>query len=213
MSSLISEASIGVFTINGLHNAIASNQTSNIMKRMELVDASKSISRSLMLDENEKYERQTVNFSGLPKVIELFFLRLSSALQIPCSILFGQPVGLNTINPSTGNDLRVFYDRVQTQQEVVLRPAIERLLDVLGVGEKNAEIIFPPLYEPSDKEVAELEIVKAQKQKTVYEGLSTLVRENIILPEEAALKLQEEEGFKLDMNSREELLEKDEEET
>ena len=211
-SSLVSEASVGVFTINGLHNAVAANQTATIMKRMELVDASKSISRSLVLDENEKYERQTVNFTGLPKVIELFFLRLSSALQIPCSVLFGQPVGLNTINPSTGNDLRVFYDRVQTQQEIVLRPAIEKLISLLGEEGRAPEIIFPALYEPSEKEVAELEILKTQKQKTVYEGLSTLVRENIILPEEAALRLKEEEGFKLDMNSRQELLEKEEEE-
>ena len=87
----------------------------------------------------------------------------------------------------------------------MLRPAIEKLISLFGEEGRTPEIVFPALYEPSEKEVAELETIKAQQQKTVYEGLSTLVRENIILPEEAAQKLKEEEGFELDMAARQEL--------
>ena len=55
--------------------------------RMELVDMSRSISRSILLDaEDEDFRRDPYSFGGIPQVLEKMMLRLAAAARIPVSL-------------------------------------------------------------------------------------------------------------------------------
>lgn len=93
----MTDAAQGVFKLKGLHSAVASNRNDELLKRMELVDMSRSISRSILLDaEDEDFRRDSYSFAGVPEVLEKMMLRLASAARLPVSLLMGQsPAGMN----------------------------------------------------------------------------------------------------------------------
>lgn len=98
---------------------------------------------------------------------------LSGASRIPMTKLFGRsPSGLN----ATGeNDLRNYYDYVDTLRESKLAPMLRRLLPVLamsalGTMPEDLDISFPPLWTPTAKEVAEIAKDKAETIVSVFQA-------------------------------------------
>lgn len=179
-SHLMTDASQGIFKLKGLHSSMSSNRSHELLKRMELVDMSRSVSRSILLDaEDEDFRRDAYSFGGIPEILEKLMLRLSAAARIPISLLMGQaPAGLNATGDS---DIRFFYDQVKAEQEA-LKPKIESIYRLLGCNNKSeVKIDFPALWQLTDKEQAELERVKAETDR-IY------LQEGVLLPEEVALK-------------------------
>jgi phage-related protein (TIGR01555 family) len=178
-SHLMSDASQGVFKLKGLHSSMSSNRSHELLKRMELVDMSRSVSRSILLDaEDEDFRRDAYSFSGIPEILEKLMLRLSAAARIPVSLLMGQaPAGLNATGDS---DIRFFYDQVKAEQEE-LKPKIEHIYRLIsGSLEDEIKIEFPALWQLTDKEQAEIKRTQAETDR-VY------LQEGVLLPEEVAL--------------------------
>jgi uncharacterized protein len=176
---LMTDASQGVFKLKGLHSSMSSNRSHELLKRMELVDMSRSVSRSILLDaEDEDFRRDAYSFGGIPEILEKLMLRLSAAARIPVSLLMGQaPAGLNATGDS---DIRFFYDQVKAEQEA-LKPKIEHIYRLInGNLEDEIKIEFPALWQLTDKEQAELKRVQAETDR-IY------LQEGVLLPEEVAL--------------------------
>src|SRR5580704_13585263 len=194
---LMTDAAQGVFKLKGLHSAMSSNRSEELLKRMELVDMSRSISRSIILDaEDEDFRRDSYGFSGIPEILEKMMLRLAAAARIPVSLLMGQaPAGMNATGES---DTRFFYDQVRAEQEA-LKPKLERLVKIIA-GDENAKvnIEFPALGQMTDREKAELRCMEAETDR-IY------LQEGVLLPEEVAIKRFSSGEFSIDINSRAEL--------
>jgi phage-related protein (TIGR01555 family) len=194
---LMTDAAQGVFKLKGLHSAMSSNRSEELLKRMELVDMSRSISRSIILDaEDEDFRRDSYGFSGIPEILEKMMLRLAAAARIPVSLLMGQaPAGMNATGES---DTRFFYDQVRAEQEA-LKPKLERLVKIIA-GDENAKvnIEFPALWQMTDREKAELRCMEAETDR-IY------LQEGVLLPEEVAIKRFSGGEFSIDINSRAEL--------
>ena len=98
---------------------------------------------------------------------------LSGASRIPVTKLFGRsPAGMNATGES---DLRNYYDYVDTLRENVLRPILERILPVLcmsawGAVPEDLDIIFPPLWMPTPRELAEIAEKKALAIRDVFQA-------------------------------------------
>lgn len=194
---LMTDAAQGIFKLKGLHSTIASNRSEDILKRMELVDMSRSISRSILLDaEDEDFRRDSYGFSGIPEILEKMMLRLASAARLPVSLLMGQaPAGMNATGES---DTRFFYDQVKSEQEA-LKPKLERLAKILCKNEQaKIKIDFPALWQMTDREKAELRRMEAETDR-IY------LQEGVLLPEEVALKRFGSSDFAIDLASRAEL--------
>jgi phage-related protein (TIGR01555 family) len=195
---LMTDAAQGIFKLKGLHSAVASNRSEELLKRMELVDMSRSISRSILLDaEDEEFRRDSYGFSGIPEILEKMMLRLAAAARLPVSLLMGQaPAGMNATGES---DTRFFYDQVRAEQEA-LKPKIERLVRIMNADENIAVgIEFPALWQMTDRERAELRRMEAETDR-IY------LQEGVLLPEEVALKRFGEEHGAIDINTRSELI-------
>lgn len=191
---LMSDAAQGVFKLKGLHSAIAANKSEDLLKRMELVDMSRSVSRSILLDaEDEDFRRDSYSFAGIPDILEKFMLRLAAAARMPVSLLMGQaPAGMNATGDS---DIRFFYDHIKAAQED-LKPVISRFVRLLvlakdgptGGRELPFSVEFPSLWQSTAKEQAELELLHADAD-------CRYIQEGVLLSEEVARRRFGEQAF------------------
>lgn len=189
VGELLQDGSQGVFKIKDLFELMAQDASGALKQRLELLDLSKSVARSILVDaETEEYQRvESGAMSGYPDTLDRFALLLAGAAGIPVTILMGQaPAGLSATGDS---DIRWFYDRVRTQQQSVLRPRVMRLARVLcaakdgptkGVIPPKLAVAFPPLWQLTDTEKADLRA----KQATTDVAYLTA---QVLTPEEVAL--------------------------
>lgn len=126
-----------------------------------------------LVNKGDQIRNTQYTFTGLQEVYESMCLNLSGASRIPVTKLFGRaPAGLNATGES---DLRNYYDYVDTLRESVLRPILERILPVLcmsawGAVPDDLDIIFPPLWTPTAKEVAEIAEKKSMAIRDAFQA-------------------------------------------
>ncbi len=187
---LISDASQGVLKIANLVDLIATGGQEALRTRIEMMDMARSVCRAILVDaEREDFQRVPTSFAGLPEMMDRFMMRDAAAAEMPVTILYGRsPAGLNATGES---DIRGWYDTVSDAQTDVLKPRLERLLQVLMMaqdsptGRKVPErwaIKFNPLWQPTEAESANV-------LKTKAETHVALVNAQIMLAEESALEL------------------------
>ncbi len=179
--ALIDDFAQAVFKIKGLYKSMTNNGGLDVKKRLELMDAYRSMLRGIALDaDSEEFDRKATPVSGLDSLIEKFSVRLAAAVNWPVTVLMGQsPSGL----AATGdNDTLMWYDQIKRDQISQLQPGYERLNQLLMLAKKGPtngkiveglEIEFNPLWQPSTKEQAETNQIQAQADQ-IYAQLGAL---------------------------------------
>ena len=162
--TLLQVASESVFKLKGLMSMMAADKKDVLKRRLEMMDLARSVTRSVLLDEGEEYTRTEVGaLTGVADLLTKNLLLLSGAAEIPVTVLMGQsPAGLSATGES---DVRWFYDRTKSAQERVLLRRHRRVVRVL-LAAKNGPtggrlpakitITYPPLWQPTPLEAAEL---------------------------------------------------------
>lgn len=166
IASLVFEANVDVFKIQDLMEHLSSAvYRGKLIDRFTLAAIGKSVSKALIVDSDEEYERKQIAFTGLPDVLQQFLILVSGAADIPLTRLLGQsPSGLN----STGeHDMKNYYDRVASMQTLEIGPALHKLDEALirsALGTRPAEIFYKwaPLEQMSEKELAEIGKMNAE---------------------------------------------------
>jgi phage-related protein (TIGR01555 family) len=156
-----------------------------VVNRMEIMNMSKSVLNSVMIDAEEDYSRDYATLAGLPELIDRFMLKLSGSTGIPVTRLFGRsPAGLN----ATGeNDLRNYYDLVEAQQRNRLYPPLRRLIQLIcnWKGIKTIpEIEFNSLYQLSEEEKVKIEKMEAETKQIEANTENTYVQMGALDPDE-----------------------------
>lgn len=185
VASLIQEFRMLVYQVEGLARAVASGEEANIQKRLEIMNLSRSIVGSFMLDKDESMESMSANVSGLDKLLEGMKQRLQAATDMPHTILFNQsPSGLGATGRS---EERVWYDFVKSQQEIYLAPKLDAIFKVMflaksgptkGTEPKDWTYEFNSLWQQSEKEVSETYKNNAEGDK-IYVEMGTLNGEDV----------------------------------
>lgn len=158
-----------------------------VMKRLNILNLSKSTTNTAILDANERYEKLTTNVSGISELLDRFMVALSAVCRIPVSLLFGRSAaGLN----STGdNDVRNFYDAVKQEQEHKLRPVMEKLIRYImiskdgpfnGVEPEDWSIQFVPLWQNTEEQ-------DAITRRAVAETDAIYIDRGVLDPSEVAI--------------------------
>lgn len=152
--NLMYEAVIGKYTLSGLAEMLSEGKTTEILERMELINAGKSIFNGVILGEDEDYIRDNANVSGIAELMDRFMMSLSAVSEIPVTRLFGRsPAGENATGDS---DNRIYYDMVGSKQETWLGPPLQQLVNLINIYMKvRAEpmIVFNNVWEPSQAEL------------------------------------------------------------
>lgn len=144
MASLVFEAKVDVISIPDLMEQIGTEQyESKLLERFRLAALAKGNNGTLILDAEEKYDSKTSSFGNLPEISDRFLQVVSGAADIPATRLLGQsPAGLNSTGES---DLRNYYDRIQSEQELEISPAMAILDECLirsATGSRDPNIYY-----------------------------------------------------------------------
>lgn len=169
VAHLMTDASQGVLKVANLVDLIASGGEAALRTRIQMMDLARSVCRAILVDaERESFERVPTSFAGLPEVMDRLMMRVASAAEMPVTLLFGRsPAGMNATGES---DIRGWYDVVADAQTDVLKPRLERLLRLMFAAKDSPTrgrvpdrwcIEFNPLWQPTEKEVADTKKVKA----------------------------------------------------
>jgi phage-related protein (TIGR01555 family) len=166
ITALINEAKVDVVSIPELSERISSTEYEERLKtRFALAALMKSIYSTLLIDKEEKWERITQVFTGMPEVLQQFMLLVCGAADIPATRFLGQsPMGLNATGDS---DTRNYYDRVSTEQRVEVQPLLEpldTLLQISAFGKAPDGMFYNwnPLWQMTEAEKAEIAVKQAQ---------------------------------------------------
>lgn len=198
---LMSDANQAVFKIKDLISMIATENSSAITTRMQIVDMCRSAARAIAIDaDSEDFQRHPTNFAGIEQILQMFSLRLSSAFRMPATILMGQsPAGEN----ATGDaDFRWFYDRVESAQANDAEPKLRRLFEIAfaakngpteGIVPEKWSIVFRPLQRMTEAEQANI-------RKTQAETDHIYITDGVVLDHEVTLSRFTRDGWKSDTN-------------
>lgn len=173
---IIGEFIIGMLTMNGLAGLVASGQEALVQHRLNQIDMTKHVINSVLLDTNEKFERTSSTVAGLPDLIDRLVQSVCAVTGIPATLLMGQsPAGLNATGAS---DIRLYYDNIASDQETSLEPQVNKLLTYIyaggqakpDAGVEQWQIIFNPLWQPTEKEQSEIHAAQANADKAYIES-------------------------------------------
>ncbi|HEL3778652.1 TPA: DUF1073 domain-containing protein [Stenotrophomonas maltophilia] len=173
IASLVFEAKVDVIKIPNFMSMLADKEyEQQVLQRLQLAAMAKGINGTLLLDAGEEYEQKQAQFGGLIDLLMGFMQLTSGASDIPMTRLLGQSPG--GLNASGESDLRNYYDRISSNQELVLQPSLQILDECLirsALGSRPAEVFYNwrSLWQTTDTERATIGKTTAETIKTISE--------------------------------------------
>jgi len=168
----------GVYKIKGLAKMLAEDKDQLIIQRISLLDMARSVARLVPVDADEEdLERKPTPVSGLGELMDRFGETLAGAIDMPISVLLGKATpGIG----DTGNSqLQQWYDRIANDQETRIVPQATMLGRYLflakegptrGAEPESWSVDPLPLWEMTDKEIAELRKSQAESDRIMIEA-------------------------------------------
>ncbi|MBP6018788.1 MAG: DUF1073 domain-containing protein [Burkholderiaceae bacterium] len=154
IGELVNESKIDIFKMEGYSNKISGGLEDQVMAVMAATQRIKSISNSLLLDKDAEYEQKELTFTGLRDLMVEFRNAVAGAADMPVTILFGQSASGFA---SGKEDIQTHHENIHGLQESRLRPAIDRLDQVLcrqlfGQRPEDWWYEFPSLTEMTEQD-------------------------------------------------------------
>ena len=185
IDQLLQEMSVGKFKFKDLALMLSTDEgKATILRRVEVMDLTRSAFRSQFLDAEEDFTRDEVDFSGIPEILHIIFMLIASDTGYPITRLFGiSPGGMNSTGES---DMRNYYDNVRSAQTADVYPVVLRIARIISEWKKLPEpyISFLPLETMNEKERAALGKQNADKDKTEADTYKLYIDMGVLEPYE-----------------------------
>lgn len=185
---IIQRISQAIHKVPDLSDMLATEDGEELaMKRLQLIDMSRSLLNTILIDAEEEFELKNIPITGVRDLLDQFGILVSALSGIPYTMLFGRsPAGMNSTGQS---DLENYYNMVRQIQKRNIKKPLQKLIRLLflskkgptnGAEPKGWKLEFNPLWLPSDKEKAETEKIGADAKKAkaeaanIYAGMGAL---------------------------------------
>lgn len=176
-----------VLSVKGLTNLIASGQEDIVRRRLQLLDHSRSILNTMVIDaDGEEFTKHHSTVSGLGDVIDRFGNALSASTGYPISKLFGKQT---TNLATTGeHELKNFYDFLVAERARQIDAPLEKMIRLIyqstkgptgGVEPEMWSVVWNELLQITELETAEV-------RKTIAEADQIYLENGVLLPDEVA---------------------------
>lgn len=173
-----------IFSVAGLQSMIASGNEKLIRDRINLMDLTRRIMNSVIMDEKEQYQKHASSISSLPELMERLETQVAAVTGIPLTVLLGiPPKGFGgKEDPST----RKWYDSVASKQIKEFLKPLTYLTEIVqlssdgptkGIELDEWSIEFNSLWQPTDEQVA-------TQRKTTAESDAMYIDRGVLQPEE-----------------------------
>lgn len=161
VATIMQEFNQGVFKMKGLADMLLAGQDEAVQKRLTTVQLARSICRAVVIDsESEEFTNVGAHVQGIPDMVRTVDKRLVVASKMPHTKILGEsPSGLGATGESEQDD---WNDHISNQQELILRPKIQRLIEILLSSRKGPtsgklpdewHFEFNPLKQTSESQV------------------------------------------------------------
>jgi phage-related protein (TIGR01555 family) len=159
-------------------------------QRMSRINQLMSNQSMLIVGKEGGLEQTQYSFAGLESVFQAFQLNVCSATGIPMTRLWGRT--LTGIGQTGEGDEKIYEEKIATEAEHNLRPALEKLLPVIMTSElgevpDDLDLSFPSIRVMDDKDRTEM-------ARAVMDTVAVAVNTGIISLRTAAKELKEASG-------------------
>lgn len=166
IAELMQEANIDVITRQGLLDELSSDQDDVIVSRYSQFSLLKSNFNMALLDGDEKFERMTLNLSGVSSVLEVFMTWISGAAKIPLTRLFG--TSAKGMNATGEGDTTNYHSSLASQRMSQIDPGLRTLDEVLvrsalGYWPDDFNFEWNPLKQPDLVQIAQANKANAER--------------------------------------------------
>lgn len=117
-----------VITIQGLRDMVAKHEE-KFKARMLALELGRSTARAILLDEKEKFERQTTNVAGIPEILDRLSIRTAAAIGIPLCVLLGYSP--SSLGQPGEIELRLWHNTIRALQRRKFGPSIKRIAKMI----------------------------------------------------------------------------------
>lgn len=188
VGTILDDFITGKLKIANLKELVAEGKENLVLTRIDLLSLGKSIINTMILGDNESYEKESSSVAGLSDLIDRFMMWLSAVTNIPVTKLFGRSAG--GLNSTGEGDDTNYTDWIAAKQESDLRLPIERLIEIIVAAKdfqaikgakdiENTAFSFVPLKQMSESEQGELRKSQSETDKNYIES-------GVLDPEEVA---------------------------
>lgn len=165
-ATTIQDFDIPVLKMQNLAELMNADCDDKVIKRLEMVNLSKSIAKMIVLDaDKEDFEHKSRNVTGMKDVLDKIESRLVTATRMPRTKLFGESAGgLGSTGESQQSD---WYDYIESYQANTLK---DKMLDIIrhivatelpSEDPAKIDIEFNPLWQMSAQEETTLRKTQA----------------------------------------------------
>lgn len=188
-SRLIERKQQGIYNMNGLGEMFANGDDHLVQTRINMVDLVRSNLNSIVIDKDDEYKIENLGLDGLQSLLDSFEVALASDARMPVVVLFGKAT--RGLNQTGAGDLESYYGMIGQIQQIIVRPALEKLTSILYVQRSFTGSIppdwhleFNPLWQPTEQEQANADQAETLSQQQKVNTLITLMTNEILSPEE-----------------------------
>lgn len=170
--------------IGNLRELLAGGNFDAVEKRISEAAGMMAIHNIVAVGEDEEIVKMGTPIRGMENMIDLYISIVSSATGIARSRLFHAMGGKLAGDGGATADLVNYYDDIHEHQEDQYRPALDRIISILGAP-MNLELEdvpyeFAPLVEMTEEQKAEIRFANAQSD-------ALYIQNNVLDPDEVAL--------------------------
>jgi len=167
VNAALKDMSTAVFKIKNLADQVASDCDDLVLKRMELVNMTKSMVRAVVLDaEGEDFDYKVRNLTGAGELVDRAENRLAAESSFPRTVLFGQSPAGGGLGATGDHDSENWYNFLEAYRKNKLAPQMlaiaKEVCFELGIDHSKLSIAFASLWQASEKEETETNAKQAE---------------------------------------------------
>ena len=179
--------------IPNLAQLIADGEEDILFARIQYAVGQMSSLGVSLIGQDEEFAKVQTPITGLVELLVTFMDLTAAAAGLPKTRLFGQQLGTLAGADETTRD---YYDGVKAYQEKILRAPVTRIIKLLLVEQKAKGVDdwsfeFSPLWQPTDKELAET-------RKTQAETDQIYITNGVLEPSEVAVSRFGPDGYSME---------------
>lgn len=183
VNAALKDLSVAVMKIKDLADKIAANEDGDIIKRLEIVNMTKSMVRAVVLDaDGEEFDYKVRNVTGADKLVDKAKERLSAETGIPQTVFFGESPTGGGLGSGGEHSETNWYQWLEAYQKGTLTPPMMEIAKEvcveLNIPSENLGIEWTPLWSLSEKEEAEMRKTQAETDQ-IYETMGAVDAQEI----------------------------------
>jgi hypothetical protein len=164
INNLLFVSNVDYYKIKGLNEALSDGNDKLVQARIEVAQNMKSVLNGVALDADDDYINVAKSFGGLNEINMGMLSIVAGAFSISVTRLLEKSA--DGMNATGEGDQKNYYDMVKSLQETDIRDSYEWALKFISYDlfgeDKNLTVTFPPLFQISEAQRAELAFKNAQ---------------------------------------------------